>query len=237
MIFGKWTVVIPTIWKSPMILDLTNQLIQCDEVSEIIIIDNDSRNRKCLSNSEKLKYIEQTTNIYVNPAWNLGVRESKNKNICLCNDDLIFDTGIFSLVNGKLRSNTVIGCHADSFDSLKDASILFSQGHFIGAGWGCVLFFKKSFYVPIPNSIKIWFGDDWIVSTFRFVKSVRFGVLTQMSTSSRLPELSSILDTDKVNFYCKLSSFQLKRIRMLYSPTLEQNRLSGFTSIFLSLFK
>ena len=38
----------------------------------------------------KVQRLEQDNNIFVNPAWNLGVEQAKNENICICNDDVLF---------------------------------------------------------------------------------------------------------------------------------------------------
>ena len=48
------SVIIPTIWKSPYVLDLLNYLENTDIVGEVILIDNDISKTKDLSHLRKL---------------------------------------------------------------------------------------------------------------------------------------------------------------------------------------
>jgi len=90
----KYTVVIPTLWKSDRTKKLLSDLNECEYVDEIIVINNqltDVLDAKV----EKVRHISFGKNIYVNPAWNKGIELAKNECIALCNDDINFDPNIF----------------------------------------------------------------------------------------------------------------------------------------------
>ena len=79
----KFSVVIPTMWYSDKTHRNLVNLNDCDEVGEIILIDNNTPLKPdYIDNLDKVRYLPQKENIFVNPAWNLGVRESVYTYIC-----------------------------------------------------------------------------------------------------------------------------------------------------------
>jgi hypothetical protein len=188
--------------------------------------------------SNKIKLLAQINNIFVNPAWNLGVQEAKNNLICLCNDDLIFDTKIFDLISMKKIKNQIIGCHYHCFErNDQNREFKLINGHSIEDGWGCLLFFEKQYYVPIPEEYKIWVGDDWLVSKFKFSKSFKWEIKTKMSETSSLPNLNSLAVLDKINFREFSSKRTLERIRKLNVFNLsKQMYFKNIYYLFISIF-
>ena len=87
------SVIIPTMWRSKKTVQLLNDLYDSKYVHEIIIIDNDvaAKNVNLDQYTDKVKYYPQVENIYVNPAWNLGVSLANNDLLCICNDDINFN--------------------------------------------------------------------------------------------------------------------------------------------------
>ena len=74
----KYTVIIPTLWKSDRTKQLLSDLNACEYVDEIIVINNqltDVLDAKV----EKVRHISFGKNIYVNPAWNKGIELAKNE--------------------------------------------------------------------------------------------------------------------------------------------------------------
>jgi len=56
------------------------------KINEIIIINNDpSYKIPTYFKHNKIKILTQKENIFVNPAWNLGVSVAKNENIIIAN--------------------------------------------------------------------------------------------------------------------------------------------------------
>lgn len=156
---SNFSIVIPTMWFSNKLDCLINELINSELVDEILIIDNNkfSENKTKIT-SDKLKIITQDNNIFVNPAWNLGVRLSKNENIILSNDDLCIDN-INKIFTEILNTSfDFIGLDYQNINKSDGITITESLGG-MSKGFGCFMFIKKSKYIPIPDNIKIWYGD------------------------------------------------------------------------------
>lgn len=190
------SVVMPTMWRSDRTEGLLKSLGDTPCVSEIIIIDNAKDERPDIEIPEKAVLLEQEENIFVNPAWNLGVSESKEEYVCIINDDLTMDCkAAFPIMQGLLRHVPCIGIHSNSYRYEED-DVLMVHGHDIGRGWGCCMFLDKSKWVDIPEQLKIWFGDNWIASTYKECASVVIPIRTEMSTTSNADELSDIIKKD-----------------------------------------
>lgn len=192
-----FSVIIPTMWRSVRILGMLHRLYRSEYVDEIIIIDNDKDSRLFFSN-KKTRILEQEENIFVNPAWNLGIKEAKNENICILNDDVTFDVDdVFKAASQVLSDNpsSCLGVHPVSYKGYKD-EVKIAEGSSIGSGWGCCIFLNKENWVDIPDQIKIWFGDNWIVQNHEKSFSAAFQISTEMSTTSNSEELSGVVKKD-----------------------------------------
>lgn len=181
----KFSVVIPTMWRAE---DLTNKLlrslIECDDVGEIILIDNDpGRALKTIEFdtltdvcNDKLIYVGQDRNIGVNPAWNLGVSLAKNDLIAIVNDDIIFDVEVFKKLQDRLHPGAgpygiIDGDPAKGQPASTDYSIDFvewKEGDCIHS-FGQCFFIHKGDWIDIPPELMINFGDDYLFHTQRFI--------------------------------------------------------------------
>lgn len=171
------SVVIPTLQKNVEFLNnLISSLDKDQAVKEIILIDNSTNGYK--HNSEKLRVIVPQENIFVNPAWNLGVREAKEDIVALLNDDITIPEDFCSNVIEKMTPDMgIVGFDGDFVEvnekimppPEKTTLELKKQRH-RNSHFGIAMFFYKSEYDFIPEEIKIWYGDDWI-----FHKSWRKG--------------------------------------------------------------
>lgn len=193
-----FSVIIPTMWKSVRIWSMLHRLHHSDFVDEIIVIDNAKEDRPNSQFYSKVRLIEQEENIFVNPAWNLGVKECKNENICILNDDVTFNVDeVFNVANLVLKDHptSCLGVHPISYKGYNETPKV-AEGSAIGQGWGCCIFLKKENWVDIPEQIKIWFGDNWIVQNHEKSFSIAFKISTEMSTTSNLEELSNVIKQD-----------------------------------------
>jgi hypothetical protein len=202
----KFTLVIPTLWKSNRFLDMLSLYLQSDSVGEIIIIDNSKEYFNHFSEvPHKITLIQPQENIYVNPAWNLGIGISKFDNICILNDDVSFDIRIFDLfLKDDVLKNGIIGLSQTSYELTEDGEIVldpWSPGK-NDWGWGCMIFLKKNMWIEIPNDIKIWYGDNFIKDRNPTPKWILRGlkVQTEMSTTSDLTEFDEIKNQDRHNY-------------------------------------
>jgi hypothetical protein len=202
----KFTLVIPTLWKSNRLLDMLNLYLQSDSVGEIIIIDNSRRYFDFFTEvPHKITLIQPDENIYVNPAWNLGIGISKFENICLLNDDVSFDVRIFDLfLKDDVLKNGIIGLSQTSYELTENGDIIIEkwQSGMNDGGWGCMIFLKKNMWVEIPNDIKIWCGDNFIKDINPTPKWILKGlkVETEMSTTSDLTEFDEVKMQDIQNY-------------------------------------
>jgi hypothetical protein len=204
---NEYTVVIPTLWKSTRIHKLLQDLIQCDSVGEIILIDNSSEFYNHYTELEKVRVIQPAENLYVNPSWNLGTKEAKYNCVALVNDDINFDTVIFDTLNeSQLKSLGIIGMNEDNYKSVEFTEPPqlhpMRNGH-RPWGWGCFILFHKSNWIPIPDDIKIWYGDDFVKEFNPVSKYIlhNFPIDTEMSTTSDEIIWNERKELDKTNFY------------------------------------
>jgi hypothetical protein len=198
----KYTVVIPTLWKSNRTEQLIRDLNECEFVDEIIIIDNTNTDEWDRT-YRKIRTVSKGENIYVNPAWNWGIELAKNECIALINDDINFDPNIFGVITENILAyNGIIGMgegnYKDKIDEERGPYIDMWKPGVNDWGWGCLILLKKSHWLPIPNDIKIWYGDNFIKDVNSVSKGClrNFKVETEMSTTSDEKEWDEIKKKD-----------------------------------------
>ena len=212
----KLSVVIPTLQKNKeFLVNLINSVAREDVVGEIILIDNSLQGLDMDCN--KLRVITPLENLYVNPSWNLGVKESKFEIIALLNDDITIPSEFCTNVVNKMTLEMgIVGMDTDLITTssemeappenteiellpVKDRSLYF----------GVAMFFYKDAYVEIPNELKIYCGDDWIVKQAKKNKKQIYNICGQKiyhygSMSSKEKKLNPIGDRDR-KLYRKLT--------------------------------
>lgn len=198
----KFSVIIPTIWKSEYTLELLNRYLNSEFVGEVILINNRETETHQIPTNEKLKVITPKENIYVNPAWNLGVKEAKYENITISNDDILFEVDEYYQYleqTENLLELGYIGAHSDNYtlDKSNDVRIeMYDNRNNVG-GWGCLFSFRKNLWKDIPDSLKIWYGDNYIHAQPHMIFQLRgIWMETRMSTSSDLDEVREVRDND-----------------------------------------
>jgi hypothetical protein len=203
----KYSVRIPTLWKSNRIGKLLFDLVKCEFVDEIILIDNGGKFFEYFEALDKLKLVQVDENMYVNPSWNLGVKIATNNQIALLNDDINFDPNIFGLINSDTLSNYGIigmgeGNYKDEIDEERGPYIDVWKPGINDWGWGCFIMFDKKYWIDIPENIKIWYGDNFIKDRNPAPKGIlrNFKVETEMSTTSDEPIWDERKKEDHVNF-------------------------------------
>lgn len=193
----KLSVIIPTMWRSrktPALLTEWGKV-----ADEILVIDNAPGERPA---GEKIKWLPQSENIGVNPAWNLGVAEARGEIVVLCNDDLLFDVprwwpAIEQAVTQN--SESIVGLHPAGFnrsaeDLGADAGAV-SPGNHLGLGWGCLLAMRRADYPTIPEGLRIWWGDNYLA--FKLVdQSIILPCHFEASTTVKSPEFATQLGRD-----------------------------------------
>jgi hypothetical protein len=202
----KYSVIIPTLWKSDRTKKLLSDLNECEYVDEIIVIDNEYDGYQD-TKVEKIRFVSFGGNIYVNPAWNKGIGLARNNHIALINDDINFDPNIFGIIDKNvLDTFGIIGMGEGNYKTPIDEE----RGPYIDMwkpgvndwGWGCFIIFDKKNWIDIPDNIKIWYGDNFIKDVNPSPKSClrNFKIETEMSTTSDESIWDERKKEDHINF-------------------------------------
>ena len=210
---NKFSVIIPTIWKGETLNDLLINLYNCELIGEVILINNDNKNSKPITLHDKLIYVEPQKNLFVNPSWNLGVRMSKSNNIIISNDDILFDVNYFINCLKDINENHVkfedlgiVGMHSDNYTLKSNKEPLIFQTHGVkksDGGWGCLVVFAKKNWVPIPEQLKIWYGDNFLLAIGKtLIDVIGLNVQTKMSSSANtsVDWVKKVTDNDTIEW-------------------------------------
>jgi len=188
-------------WKSHRTEKLLKELNACEEVGEIFIVNNAQESTPMyLSSLKKITEYKSGKNEYVNPSWNIGVTKSKHDFIILCNDDITFDTRTLKRI--PMMDDTLIGMDSSNYTAeSKVFKLQLIETHKRNFGFGCLMFFKKQDYKPIPNELKIWYGDDYLFEKFKKVYNLRgLPMLTEMSVTCGERNFHPIIMEDERNY-------------------------------------
>lgn len=185
---SKYSVIIPTMWRYERFIGFLKELVKNEFVNEVIIINNDPSKTpmdEILDNSKIVLEEFNGENIFVNPAWNYGVLGSKNERICIANDDIEFDLGLFEKIDPFYNKDFgVIGLCPGEPDfnqpPVIDGNINiipWSGEHTYG--FGCLMFIKKSTWESIPTGLNIYFGDNFIFDRALYLQKTNY-IITNM---------------------------------------------------------
>lgn len=159
------SVIIPTLWRARELATMLPILSNHPLIGEILIINNDAAAQSDeLLKLKKVKNIAQKKNIFVNPAWNLGVKKAKYDKICLFSDDIIFDPRVFDMVYDKITKDIgIIGPHGKCIKKfyVQSPLVRLEPATEFWHGYGTLLFLHKDNYLPVPEEFLIYYGDVW----------------------------------------------------------------------------
>ena len=212
---SKVSAIIPTLWKAKEFTDhLVDVLIEDESVGEIIIIDNAPADFSY--DNEKVVILRQEENIYVNPSWNLGIEESDYDKFIILNDDIIIPYNFISQLESMLTPDKgIIGIDErgvikiPNFDSKNitflDRKIDLKPLKKRTWGFGITLAGHRKSYYKIPENIRIWYGDDYLVQMNNEVGKVNYviddiPIFTKMSATSDLEEFNEIKNVDMLMY-------------------------------------
>ena len=225
------SVVIPTIQKDVNTLNnLVSILVNDEIVKEVIIIDNSLKGFHF--DNEKVRIIIPDKNLFVNPSWNLGVKEAKNEYVCLANDDIKIAQNFCSKIlenftdkygiigmneqevidTRDIDNNVVIDINNVELNSSEE--IAFEPITFRPTNFGIMMFFKKETYVEIPEDLKIYFGDDWLIYQAKKKKKINATCVGQKVY--HLGSLSSSRFMDKLQIEEQIYLKHVMKYRYLF---------------------
>lgn len=168
-----------------------------NKVDKIFIIDN-TGSKQFHSNLDKVNTIQMDQNIYVNPAWNLGVNLSDSENVVVMNDDIACCKENYEFIDEILSKDDCGLCSIQTIaienvnqylQQLNYCSEIITNEKFGNddnnkTGWFFGL--KRKLWKNIPGSIKIIYGDDLIYLRIR-----KLGYKTLNITNSNIGHLES----------------------------------------------
>lgn len=185
----KFSIVIPTLQKNVNILTKLIDELDCDDaIGEIIIIDN---SRKGFNyNSDKIKVVTPRKNLFVNPSWNLGVKLSKYTFIGILNDDILIPKNLCKQILDKLISDDIVGLIGMKSEELicleenkfglypEDSKINFVRQNddLYLNHWGTTIFGRKENFYKIPERIKIYCGDNFLIHKNEINKKMNYQI-------------------------------------------------------------
>lgn len=194
-----FSIIIPTLLKDTEVLNkLLSQLNEDNTVGEIIIIDNSCSSFK--SDYSKVKVHVPEENLFVNPAWNLGIKLSSSdfKYFGILNDDIIFQKNLFEQVHDFLESAAEdvgllgIDCIANTpksqFDTYpENTTVKMMETSKLEGFFGSAFFGDKKNYFEIPDEMKVFYGDH-----FLFTRNIQAGHKNYKITNIGVKHLESL---------------------------------------------
>lgn len=185
--------VIPTLWQPAGLVGALEEYLNSSAIERVIVIDNAPAQRPAaareLEPHPRLLLLAQSENLYVNPSWNLGLAQIANSStlVGILNDDIQIPACVLeALLAQAPASGTVVGLlpppeisvPATAFPAypLVLEPFTYRRELSIGSqcrGFGSALFLRRGDFVPIPSSLQIWFGDDWILQQASRVLGLR----------------------------------------------------------------
>ncbi len=200
----KYTVIIPTMWLHPVLLE--TMVIKYNKhplIDEIIIINNNQKKRLDLS-FDKVRVIGTGENIFVNPAWNLGVREAQTEAVIIANDDILIsdlDDAIM-VIDQALKPGVAIFPHKSCFAKYGGPSGVprTEIGDEPSYGFGTFMAMCRSTFRVIPDELKVWWGDhlQWDHCKPLFLKGIE--IQTEMRGTSKTLDLRGFASREQ-SFY------------------------------------
>jgi len=230
-----FTVIIPTMWKYQPFNSFLDYLVLTPAVGQIVIIDNDPNARPdnlSVLNDPKINLITFGKNIYVNPAWNLGVQMANFERICIMNDDIIFDLRLFNKLIPHI--SPVRGVYGICPGNQEMGQTPFTNGlidvehsplpydYRKNFGFGQLMFLHKNNWIDIPDELKIYWGDNFIYDTQYFMMNQNYSITNLMHytpqavTTSTIEERSSMIMYEN-EVYNKIMPEMLKYLREINS--------------------
>lgn len=177
---------------------------------EILYVDNSESNEEC-SHANVTHLNKGKKNIFVNPSWNLGASKAKFDTLLIFQDDIDINWDIVPKVKefispevgmvGPPRENTMLNPHNAVPETSPSGLSLFPLSD-RNEGYSYAFFIHKESYVPVPEELKIFWGDEYIFrkNHKRNWLLTDLHVLGEMSQSSRSPEFEAIAENDSMLF-------------------------------------
>ncbi len=158
------SVIMPTMFVPDGVVELIKEVTSHPLVSELILIDNTNDDEIHIKEDiPKLVYVKEGKNTYVNPAWNKGYSMAKEDKLMFLNDDITTDWSLLDKIHDSITEDKgIIGLGDGCWTEPKGRFLLTPIYQLIG-GFACLFFIHKNSYRPIPEELKVWYGDNFLI--------------------------------------------------------------------------
>ena len=190
---SRASVIIPTLQRAQHLPELLAIYADHPRVAEVILINNSPEPLSHVP--EKVRVLQQSSNIYVNPAWNLGARIATSKHLIISNDDILIAPALIDYGLDLLDRDLypLIGVHRSFIGHNEAGPPRHRPATHVNLGFGAFMMLRADNYCEIPPEPKIFGGDDWLFWNQRRIPGVILGlpVDTEMGTTSSRSEFSA----------------------------------------------
>lgn len=196
------SVIIPTLQRSSKLEPLVAMYVEHPRVAEVIVINN-APEPLPFGELAKVRVIQQQTNIFVNPAWNLGASLARGPLLLISNDDILISPRTVSAMAAALRWPIgMVGMDASCRYLAEDRRPWFIPATQVTHGYGTLMAIRKANYEPVPEDLLIWYGDNWLFGRQRRLNLALRGMQldTKMSETVKSPGLDKVWGADVERF-------------------------------------
>jgi hypothetical protein len=216
----RYLVGIPMLYGADHCREAIESVVHKENV-DVLLIDNGAEQRVKdviygYEDLENVTIIQNRENIYVNPAWNQIIDHFLKNDydyLLIMNSDLILHKDWKNVLDKYLTLYwdriPVPEITSDRNKLHKDIS-LDSNSHEVFEGTPGVLIILNRFHAkniyPIPETIKVWFGDNWIYEGLRkickqtMVLDNLIAYHSGSQTVSRVKGISELIEQDKIEW-------------------------------------
>ncbi len=214
----KYLVGIPMLYGAEHCKQAIESVVHKENV-DILLIDNGAEQRvkdliEYYSTNRNVTVIQNQENIYVNPAWNQIINHFLKNDydyLLIMNSDLVLQKD-WKLVLDKYFSRypdmiplPVIGNNSN----MPEVNLNFDYTEVFEGTPGVLIIINRKhaeLCYPIPETIKIWFGDNWCYDGLRklgyrtFVLNNLLSYHTWSQTVQKVKNASEIIEQDKIEW-------------------------------------
>lgn len=184
-------------------------------IGEILIVNN---KQGFLSNQldsyKKVRILNDGNNLYVNPAWNLGVSKAVYDKIIIANDDIYIEEldVALQLMDLCIKEGMIFGFGRNCFLQKRGKMPL---GHpkivepirEMVYGFGVFMLLYKSSYVKIPEPLKVWCGDSFLYNKLKPYIIEGIDVVTRMRETTRTMNLKQVKIKDQLYYFNNIKNW------------------------------
>lgn len=225
------SIIIPTLQKNlDFLTQLIGSLVKDEAVGEIIVIDNSTKGFEY--NNDKVRVIIPEENLFVNPSWNLGAKESKFEYLGILNDDICIPEGFCGrILNDITESTGVIGTNGYSMinksyepENITDNSYRLEEKPFTTFNFGVMMFMHRNCFYEIPTDLKIFYGDDYLFFmnkknkkknyVIEDLKMYHYGSLSSKHFADLIKKENSLFKKHTLTIWDRLFSIERTRTKL-----------------------